>query len=282
MKLAYSTNAFTRTDLKSALRTIAELGFNAAEILCDRPHWFPGETTSQEAKEIRNLLEELNLQVSNLNINTANGYYAPLPVENVFEPSLTNRDPQLRQWRERYTIEGLKLAQQLHAPCISVTSGRPTPGTLPEEALDYFVASLKRICSVATDLGVNVGIEYEPGLLVENAVESLAIIERVDSPVLGVNFDIGHSRICGEEIATTVQQLAGRIWNVHVEDIKGRKHFHLIPGEGDLPFAAYFSALRAIDYTGHLTVELYSYPMQPRAAGERAFAYLSTLLATAS
>ena len=278
MKLAYSTNAYTRTDLESALRSIAGLGFAAAEILCDRPHWFPGEVSDQQLEQIATQLKTLGLKVSNLNINTANGYYDPQPVENVFEPSLTNKDPQLRAWRERYTIDGIKLAQRLNAPCISLTSGRPIPGTPPEEALDYFVDSLKRICAVAAEQDVKVGIEYEPGLLVESAVEVKQIIDRVDSPNLGVNFDIGHSRVFGEAIDETVDLLAGRIWNVHVEDIKGRKHFHLIPGLGDLPFDQYISALRRVNYDGYLTVELYSYPEQPDAAGRQALDYLSALL----
>ena len=136
-----------------------------------------------------------------------------------------------------------------------------------------------RICSAAAELGVNVGIEYEPGLLVESAVEAMAVIERVNSPCLGVNFDIGHSRVFGEPIDETVDLLAGRIWNVHVEDIKGRKHFHLIPGLGDLPFAHYINALRRINYDGYLTVELYSYPEQPHDAGRSALNFLKPLLA---
>jgi sugar phosphate isomerase/epimerase len=278
MKLAYSTNAYVRTTLGSALKSIAELGFAAAEILCDRPHWFPGEVDEKQLAQTAELLQTLNLKVSNLNINTANGYYNPQPVENVFEPSLTNRNSELRAWRERYTIEGIRLAQRVNAPCVSLTSGRPIPGTLPEEALDYFVDSLKRICAVADEFGVKVGIEYEPGLLVESAVEAMAIIERVDSPMLGVNFDIGHSRVLGEAIGETVDLLAGRIWNVHVEDIKGRKHFHLIPGLGDLPFADYITALKKVNYDGYLTVELYSYPEQPDEAGKAALEYLAALV----
>jgi sugar phosphate isomerase/epimerase len=73
--------------------------------------------------------------------------------------------------------------------------------------------------------------------------------------------------------------LAGRIWNVHVEDIKGRKHFHLIPGLGDLPFAQYINALRKINYDGYLTVELYSYQEQPEDAGRQALSYLTPLVA---
>ena len=98
------------------------------------------------------------------------------------------------------------------------------------------------------------------------------------SPELGANLDIGHSYLDGESPEATVALLSGRIWNVHVEDISKRKHFPLVPGDGDLPFSRYFDALRDTGYNGFLTVELYSFPDQPEEAGNRALQYLSTLL----
>ena len=278
MRLAYSTNAYTRSELPAALRAIAALGYDGAEILCDRPHWFPGEVTEAELEDIAALCAELGLGIGNLNANTANGYFDPPPPENSFEPALTNPDPTLRRWRQDYTIEALRLASRLGARSVSVTAGRPTPGCPPQTALGHFVDSLQRICEAAARFDVRVGIEYEPGLLVERASEALAVIRRVDSPHLGVNFDIGHSWLNGEPPRETTRSLAGRIWNVHVEDIAANKHFHLVPGDGDLPFDEYFAGLRDIDYHGYLTVELYSYPERPDAVGGRALEYLRGVL----
>lgn len=277
MRLAYSTNAFTRFPLRDALYEIARLGYSGAEILCDHPHWFPGRVEPRELEEVQAVLAETGLAVSNLNANTANGYFSPLPPENVFEPALSNPNPAKRRWREDFTIEALRLAAAVGAPCVSVTAGHPTPGCEPALGMDYFADSLKRICEAAERHGVNVGIEYEPGLLVERATEVLEFIERVDSPRLGVNLDIGHSHLDGEPVEEAVASLAGRIWNVHVEDIRGRKHFHRVPGEGEVPFGRYFRALRGAGYQGFLTVELYSYPEQPVEVGRRALAYLKAL-----
>lgn len=278
MRLAYSTNAFTLTDLSSALVAIADLGFEGVEILCDRPHWFPGEVSDGEVDTVVEILTEHGLAVSNLNANTANGYYRPPPPENVFEPALSNADPGLRRWRERYTIEALRLAAAVGAPSVSVTSGHPTPGCLPERAVGYFVEGLRRICEVAAARDVCVGIEYEPGLLIERAHEVAEVIERVGSPHLGVNLDIGHSYLNGESPEETISLLAGRIWNVHVEDIKNRKHFHLAPGDGDLPWQRYVEALRSVAYQGFLTVELYTFPDRPVEVGRRSLEYLRPLL----
>jgi protein FrlC len=76
-----------------------------------------------------------------------------------------------------------------------------------------------------------IGIEYEPGLLIETAAEVRRLIDEVNHPALGANLDIGHAVCAGENPLESIELLAGRIWNVHIEDIRGRKHFHLIPGE---------------------------------------------------
>lgn len=278
MKLAYSTNAFTRTDVHTALRAIADIGFAGAEILCDRPHWFPGEVNEEQADAVANLLRERGLGVSNLNVNTANGYFSPPPPENVFEPSLSNPEPALRRWREDYTVAALKLAKRIGASCVSVTSGHPHCEHLPRESMHRLTDSLARVCEAAEQLDVRIGVEYEPGLLVERARELASLIGDVGSTHLGANLDVGHSYLDGETPEVAIELLAGRIWNVHVEDIANRKHYHLVPGQGDLPFARYFRALRDNDYTGYLTVELYTYTHMPREAGEQSLRFLADLL----
>ncbi len=277
MRFAYSTNAYTRHSLEAAVDEIAALGFAGVEILCDRPHWFPDRDLADQARRMRARLDRLGLGVSNLNCNTANGFFNPRPPENVFEPSLGSADPAWRRWRLDYSIRALELARILGASAVSVTSGRPDTGGTPEQGLELLADSLQRLCAAAEPLGVRVGIEYEPGLLVERAEELSELIERVGSPLLGANLDIGHSWLVGESPEQAVACLAGRIWSTHVEDIRGCKHFHLIPGEGDLPFGRYFAALAAAGFEGYHTLELYTYPHMPGEAGRRSLDYLRAL-----
>jgi sugar phosphate isomerase/epimerase len=279
VRLAYSTNAYTRFPLAAAAERIARLGYAGLEILCDRPHWFAASTPLSEAERLAERLREIGVAVSNLNANTANGYFDPPPPENVFEPSLSSRDREKRRWRLEYSIAALRLGRAVGAPAVSVTSGRPDSGGTPAEGIELFVDSLQRLCEAAERLGVRVGVEYEPGLLVERAVELAEVIDRVGSPLLGANLDIGHSWLDGEPPEEAVALLAGRVWNVHVEDIAKRKHFHLVPGQGDLPFHRYFDALDRAGYDGFYTVELYTYPDRPDEAGGLALDYLRRAVA---
>jgi fructoselysine 3-epimerase len=274
MRNAYSTNAYTRYHIDTAVERIAALGYDGVEILCDRPHWFPSETRPADAQRLAERMVALGLGVSNLNANTACGYFDPMPPETVFEPSLSSADAQRRRWRLNYSIAALELAARVGCANISVTSGLPGAGGTPAQGLDLFVDSLKRLCDAAHRLGVRVGIEYEPGLLVERATELAEVIERVDSPLLGANLDIGHAWLAGETPDATIALLRERIWNLHLEDIAGRKHFHLIPGDGELPLQQWLDALRKNGYDGWNTVELYTYTATPDAAGARSLAWL--------
>jgi sugar phosphate isomerase/epimerase len=60
-----------------------------------------------------------------------------------------------------------------------------------------------------------------------------------------------------------------------VEDIPGRKHYHLIPGQGTIAWADVRDALHAIDYSRFLTVELYTHTANPQEAAEASFRFLS-------
>src|SRR5439155_20402111 len=126
-------------------------------------------------------------------------------------------------------------------------------------------------------LGVDVGIESEPGLFVEWASELREWIDRLGSHRFGANLDIGHSVVMGEGIADAIDTLAGRIWNLHVEDLPGRKHYHMIPGEGNMPWDEIKNALQKIQYDRWLTVEVYTMTADPQGAAEKSYQFLSRL-----
>src|SRR6478609_2143300 len=96
MKLAFSTNAYTRYSLIDALRGIRAAGFDGAEVLADVPHAYPGTV---EAASLRRELDRLNLAVSNVNANCTFGYWKDAPPEPYFEPSLISPNSKHRQDR---------------------------------------------------------------------------------------------------------------------------------------------------------------------------------------
>lgn len=277
MKISFSTNAFVRYSVFEALERIAAIGYQGVELLADVPHLYPPTISPQEIAKIRELLDRKGLEPANINANTAVGYYGRTFWEPLFEPSLAHPDFQLRKWRIDYTRKCLEFAKELRVPNISITSGRTVPGIHPEKSLSLFEESLLELLDYSANLEVAIGVEYEPGLLVENFQELLGLIQRINCPWLGCNLDIGHSYLSGENLERVLESLSYSIFHIHLEDIRNRKHFHLIPGHGEIDFHALFQILNKHNYRGFVTVELYTYPQEPENAAREAFRYLNNL-----
>lgn len=278
MKLSFSTNAFVRHTVAEAVESIASAGYEGVELLADSPHLYADSVTDSDLGDLKGVLHRTGLKVANINANTAVGYYGKEFWEPLFEPSLSHPDESLRRWRINYTKKCIDMAQELSSPGVSVTSGKAVPGCLPDRSLDFLGDSLSEILRYAENRSIRVGIEYEPGLLIERCEELATLIDRINSPALGANLDFGHSHVLGEDPKKVIAALEERIFHIHLEDIRGRKHYHLIPGEGDMDFGLIFQLLAEHGYDGFATVELYTYPHQPGEAARRALHHLRRFL----
>ncbi|PSP72719.1 sugar phosphate isomerase/epimerase [Halobacteriales archaeon QH_9_66_26] len=279
VKLAFSTNAYTRHALPDAIESIADHGYAGVEILGDEPHaYFPAFDDADEERLVA-ALDKTGIAVSNINANTATGYYDDAPPSSFFDPSVVTADDADREWRIEYTKRAIDLAALIGAPAVCLATGRPLPGTPPERAHEHLRDSLDSILDYAEEYDVDVGIEYEPELLVECTEEVLALIDDIGRDSLGINLDVGHAAVYGEDPAEAIRRSAGHVTGVHLEDIVGGirgKHYHRIPGEGDLDFRAIFDALDDVGYKGFATLELYTYPDRPDEAAREAHEALST------
>jgi protein FrlC len=271
--LAFSTNAYTRHALPEAIERIADHGYAGVEILGDEPHAYFPEFVDDDRDEVLAALDDTGIGVSNINANTATGYYDDAPPSSFFEPSVITADDDQREWRIDYTKRAIDLADAVDAPAVCLATGGPLPDNPPERAREYLRDSLHSILDYAEERGVAVGIEYEPELLVECTDEVLGLIGDLGRDSLGVNLDVGHAAVYGEDPAEAIRKSAGHITDVHLEDIVGGrrgKHYHRVPGEGDLDFRAIFDALDDIGYDGYATLELYTYPDRPDEAARDA------------
>lgn len=275
MQLAFSTNAFTRFSLIDAINAIADAGFKSIEILADVPHAYVATMSSTEQLEIEKVLQSRGMTISNINANCTFGYWKDAPSEPYFEPSLISPNPKHRQDRIDLILKTLDLASYWGAQNISITSGRCLGGMPPDKAAVQLVESLKPILDRAEQAKVNVGIELEPGLFLEYVDELRDWISKLNHARFGANLDIGHSIVIGETIEHATKTLAGRIWNMHIEDLPGRKHYHMIPGTGTFDWAELKRCLHSIQYERALTVELYTCTQDPHGAARQSYAFLS-------
>ena len=275
MILGYSTNAYTRFDLLTALEMISEIGFSGVEIMCDQPHLYPPEWHEQEILRLKDTLSRLKLHITNLNSFTL---YA---VGDVILPSWIDTDPLQRKIRIDHTIDCLHLSSQLGCKNISIPPGGRADLMLEREALKLFQKGLEQVLPVAEATGVRLLIEPEPFLLIENASQIASFVSAMQSGNLGINFDIGHFFCAGENPAKAFEKLFPWIGHVHIEDIAAdRTHNHLIPGLGAINFEEVFAAMARLHYRGDISLELYPYTDTPSEAGKQGRALLLPMLET--
>jgi sugar phosphate isomerase/epimerase len=281
MRLAFSTNAYLKYPFDQAVARLARIGYTGVEIMADVPHAWPAYLLPEQKQAIREALARNQLQISNINAFMMNAINDRR--QRYWHPSWIEPDVNYRHIRIDHTIRALTLARELGARCITTEPGGPVePGASWKAALKLFVEMLKPVIAHAEKEGVLLLIEPEPGLLVETAEQFLELMQHIDSPAVGLNFDIGHFYCVKDDPATTVPRLASYTRHYHLEDISSsRVHHHLVPGEGAIDFAATLQAIHKTGYDGWITVELYPYVDDPDPAARTAFERVSKLLAKA-
>src|SRR5262245_10035673 len=279
MRLAFSTNAYLNYSFDEAVSRLARIGYRGVEVMADVPHAWPAFLLEEQKQGLRAALARNGLAISNVNafmmhaVNDARQRY--------WHPSWIEPDRHYRQVRIDHTKRALTLARELGARCITTEPGGPVePGASWQAALRLFIEGLKPVAEHAEKEGVLLLVEPEPGLLIETADPFLELMQHVDSPAVGLNFDIGHAYCVGDDPATTIPRVARYVRHFHLEDIAAtRVHHHLIPGEGAIDFAAALRAIRGIGYTGWVTIELYPYIENPDEAAQLALRRITEILA---
>lgn len=276
MKLAFSSNAYLHYSVEETIRRVAAIGYTGIEILADVPHAWPAGLLPERIDSLRRALEVHGLAISNVNAFMMNAVADPR--QPYWHPSWIDPDPHYRAIRREHTKRALRLAKEIGAPHITTEPGGPlAEGQTRAAAYEILYEELMPCLDVAAEVGMPLLIEPEPELLIERFDQYLEFVERLDSPLVGLNFDIGHAYCVGEDPQDWVERMATHTMHYHFEDIAAsRVHEHLVPGRGAIDFAATIAAIGRTGYDGWLTVELYPYINDPDTAARDALEFLKS------
>jgi sugar phosphate isomerase/epimerase len=231
-----------------------------------------------QKQSIRDALAKHKLMISNINAFMMNAVADPR--QPYWHPSWIEPDPHYRAIRREHTKRALHLARDLGAPHITTEPGGPlASGQAWKYGAHIFYEELMPCIEVAEMINVPLLIEPEPGLLIERFDQYLEFVSRIDSPMIGLNFDVGHAYCVSEDPQDWVATMQPHTRHSQLEDIAAtRVHEHLVPGRGAIDFPATLAAIKQTGYTGWLTVELYPYIDEPDAAARDAKHFLNVLL----
>ena len=269
MQLAFSTNAYLHHSFVDTVSRLASIGYRGVEIMADVPHAWPAYLLPEQKQALRDALAKNKLAISNINgfmMHAVNDHR-----QKYWHPSWIEPDVNYRRVRIDHTKRVLTLAKELGAKCVTTEPGGPLEGRPWSDCLKLFIEMLKPVVEHAEKEQVLLLVEPEPDLLIETADQYLEFASKIQSPFLGLNFDIGHSYCVKDEPAETVRRLGKLIRHVHLEDIAPtRVHHHMIPGEGAIDFRSTLAALKEIGYDGWVTIELYTCHEDPDQAAKLA------------
>jgi sugar phosphate isomerase/epimerase len=250
LSFGYNTNGFAHHKLDEALTIIAECGYRGVALTLDTHHCNPFTTEPAELIRLRQLLDKLQLRVV---IETGARYL--LNPQRKHYPTLISAEG--RQIRLEFLRRAVDIAHELHAECVSFWSGVIEENVTEHQSWDWLITGCLQLAEHAKRRGVQLAFEPEPGMLVDDMAKYEVLKKHIGSARFGLTLDIGHC-FCTE--TAPFRQVFGKhtslTRNVHIEDIRDRKHEHLMFGEGELDFTAILRVLSDNKYTGLVNVEL--------------------------
>jgi sugar phosphate isomerase/epimerase len=246
----YGTNGFGGHRLEDALRIIADLGYRGVALTLDNHHLDPfAPDAPARVGQVAALLDRLNLAVV---IETGARYL--LDPRRKHHPSLVSPEAESRL---RLMDRACAVAGDLNALAVSFWSGvdHDEDG---DAAWDRLRENTARVVDYAETYGVTLGLEPEPGMVVETLDDYDELLLSLGCPPrLGLTLDIGHCRAVEEQpVPDCVRRAAPRLVNVQIDDMVRGVHEHLEFGAGEIDFPPVIAALLDAGYGGLVGVEL--------------------------
>lgn len=250
----YGTNSIGDVDPLEAVPRLRDIGFSSLAITLDRHTIDPfASDVAARVAAWRAALERAGMACV---VETGARHLLDPVLKH--EPTLVTADPDGRGRRVGFLNRAVEIASDLGAGCVSLWSGVARDRADAESLWDRLVGGLAQVIDHASARGMPLGFEPEPGMVVDTLAAYRRLLERLGIPEsLRLTVDVGHLECMGERpLAQAIAPWAGRIVNVHVDDMLACRHEHLPLGEGEVDFPPVLAAIAAGGYAGGLHVEL--------------------------
>jgi sugar phosphate isomerase/epimerase len=122
---------------------------------------------------------------------------------------------------------------------------------------DATVKKLETMLRIAEETEVRLALEILPYSVIGGSEGFLRLVERLDSPWLGYNFDTGHAWAMKERIEVLPEKLAGRVFGTHLCDNDGGVNNSWTPRDGTIDWATVMAALSSGSYHGSFDIEIH-------------------------
>lgn len=249
LRFGYGTNGFANHRLTDALAVIADLGYEGVALTLDHDHLDPfAPELARRTGDVASTLDRLGLSVV---IETGARYL--LDPWHKHAPTLLHDDPAKRL---DFLRRAIRIGADLGAEAVSFWSGVTPPAVT--DPWDRLVRGCAEVVEAAAELGVTLGFEPEPGMLVDDIAAWRRLHADLGAPPgFGITLDIGHCRALEPlPVPECVLAVADHLVNVQIDDMRRGVHEHLEFGTGEIDFPPVLRALASAGYRGLVAVEL--------------------------
>lgn len=224
------------------LARLREAGFRLAELSFNRPAHGVTHHDAAKAVALRQAADELEMRLVS---------HAP----DEFWLSNPDREELTRTVRAVETVLAGAGTYGVEAMVIHCCPGQALLREAVSEQLDALTVALQALAPTCEGVGVRLAAEtMVPGRLTSSMDHLIEVVDRVDSPWVGICLDTNHLNL-SEDVNDAVRRAGDRLVEFHLNDNHFVKEEHLLPYEGAIDWPALAQAMVDIDYDGHLIME---------------------------
>jgi sugar phosphate isomerase/epimerase len=244
--------------LKKGLLTARELGAEAVEIDL-RKELRPEELSRTGVRQVRKMLDDLNLRISAVSFRTRRGYQVTDDLEARIDA----------------TKRAMRWAYELGTGVVVNHIGRVPPEN-DSSARSAMVQALSDIGRYGQKVGALLAAETGT----ESGEELAGLIARLPPGSIGVDFNPANLIVHGHSARAAVEALAPHVLHVHAtdatRDLALGRGIEVALGQGSAEFPELLAALEEHQYRGYITVARHD-TSAPVADIKQALAYLRNI-----
>ncbi len=276
---------------EDVIRRIAGLGFEAIELIAWNRDYLNDYWTKAKIADIKK-------ELANSGIGLSQFVHTP---HDLSSGDKAKRAAAVEDWRKAVEVgaelgtlivnmvsshpfamrDAIEIPRITTKPLVQQYATRNVPrGVDWDENFRDYVEAMRQCAEICGKAGVKLSVEPHPGRYLANHDGALRLIEHVDHPAMGVNFDPSHTFPCGDFPNITVYRLNRHIIHLHVSDNDGVTNVHWRPGEGKIDWVAMLQALKDIGYDDVISIELEDVPGVSRGANTNAPGVYRNITAT--
>ena len=246
MQLGFNGATTMTSDLETDIRIAGQAGFDALEITASKLDTF---LQTQSLDQARQLIDAAKLQthainsIEKINFRDAVGHAEVLV-----------RTRQLSQY-----------AKALACPWLIAVPGPAPADTSWQSIRDETVACLRAMSQAAAPFGVKIAFEFLgfPWCSAQTVAQAWEIVQAVNLPNVGMVIDTCHFYAGGSTLNSMRGVDQNKLAVLHINDVESMPKEkitdanRLFPGDGVIPLREMITVIRAIDFDGVVSVEIF-------------------------